>query len=177
LNYYVGRINFSEDTRNLSTVIYIQGWQLIGESLANSGGWGLGFQQLGLRGTNVPAADTIFNLVQGYGNVLDGGFTFAKVVSEFGVFGFVAVGIYIVLAWRTFRQLRRAARGVPSGAARMFAQCIVVSFLIELFVRGTGYFNGTTVYLVTSLWILYAAKTRGSSEHSAAALRPVDIHR
>jgi hypothetical protein len=174
-SYYTDRLDFSEDTTNLSTIIYIQGWQLIGESLTNSNGWGLGFQQLGLRGTEVPAADIIFNLVQGYGNVLDGGFTFAKVVSEFGVLGFVAIGIYLRWFWTSFRQLRRAARSVPADTARMFAQCSIVSYFIELFVRGTGYFNGTTVLLVASFWILYAARARRSTENLPALLRPVEI--
>jgi hypothetical protein len=177
LSYYSGRLDFSEDTQNLSTIIYIQGWQLIGESLTNSNGWGLGFQQLGLRGTNVPAADIIFGLVQDYGNVLDGGFTFAKIVSEFGVLGFLAVGVFLLLAGRSFLQLRRVARGAPSGAARLFAQCVIVSFLVELFVRGTGYFNGTTVLLVTAFWILYAAPASRSPEKSVARLHPIEISR
>ncbi len=158
MSYYLARLDFSQEEETAtSSLVYIQGWQLIGESLVRSGGWGLGFQQLGVHGTNVPAADIIFNQVRGYGNVLDGGFTFSKIVSEFGVFGLLLICFYMTIVWRAIRQLRRAARHIYIRASKTFAQCVVVSYMIELFVRGSGYFTGTAVLLIASLWLMSRA--------------------
>jgi len=170
LSYYLSRLDFSGEAQNLSTVVYIQGWQLIPESLARSGGWGLGFQQLGRHGTDVPASDIIFALVGGYGNVLDGGFTFAKIISEFGVFGLLLIGLYLVIVWRSIRHLRYAAKGIENRACNTFAQCVIVSYLIELFIRGAGYFTGTAILLVASLWL--APATRNPRRFAGAAAGP-----
>jgi hypothetical protein len=154
LTYYSSRLDFAQDNSNLSTLVYLQGWQLIFESLHNSTGWGLGFQQLGIRGTSVEASDLIYMIVGGYGNVLDGGFTFAKILSEFGVLGMLLILGYLILAVAAMRQLRAAAKA-PTGvsASRVFAAAIIVCYGIELFVRGAGYFTATTALLVAALRI------------------------
>jgi hypothetical protein len=168
ITYYLDRVNFSEDSQNLSTIIYIQGWQLIGESLAHSDGWGIGFQQLGLHGTEVEAADIIFGMVKGYGNVLDGGFTFAKIVSEFGVLGMLMICWFLLVASRSIRQIRKTATGVKISANYTFANCVIVSYLIELFERGAGYFTGTGVLVVASLWLLYTKRLAARSPERSA---------
>jgi hypothetical protein len=160
MSYYLARLDFSqEEETTTSSLVYIQGWQLIGESLINSGGWGLGFQQLGVHGTNVPAADIIFDQVRDYGNVLDGGFTFSKLVSEFGIFGLMLVCGYFVIVWRSIRKLRKAVRHVYFRANEIFARCVAVSYVIELFVRGAGYFTGTAILFIGSLWLMSAARS------------------
>jgi hypothetical protein len=157
LTYYSSRLDFSQDNANLSTLVYLQGWQLIFESLKNSSGWGLGFQQLGIHGTSVEASDLIYSMVGGYGNILDGGFTFAKIVSEFGVLGLLLIVAYWVLAFGALKQLRVAARAeVAMDASKVFAAAIILCYWIELFVRGAGYFTGTSIMLVAAcrIWSL-----------------------
>jgi hypothetical protein len=44
-----------------------------------------------------------------------------------------------------------------------FARCVIVSFVLELVIRGTGYFSGTTILLVAGLTTLSIG----------AAVRPV----
>lgn len=161
-SYYLDRLNFSLDTENLSALVYLQGWQFITESITLSKGWGLGFQQLGVQGSNVIAADIIYSVLGNYSNLLDGGFTFAKITSEFGVFSLPLIILYTVLVLRAARHLRakslRASKRVP---AITLAQCFVVCYTIELFVRGTGYFSGTTILLVASITTLSLKPLRG----------------
>ena len=155
LSYYTERLDFSGEVQNLSNLVYVQGWQLVGESLKRSNGWGLGFQQLGLRGSDTEAASVIFALVGDYANVLDGGFTFAKLAGEFGAFGLLLAVAYLTTAWRAFRNLRATAGGKTLlNAPVVFAQCVLVSYFIELFVRGAGYFTGTGIFLVAAFWLL-----------------------
>ena len=152
--YYTQRLDLSSDTRNLSALVYLQGWQLIIESLQRSGGWGVGFQQLGMHGTEVPAAELIYEITRNEGNLRDGGFGLAKIVSEFGVLGFCLVAWFVRFAWRTARDLRRAALGGGIAPARLLAECAIVGYLVELFVRGTGYFSSTSILLVAALWFV-----------------------
>jgi hypothetical protein len=169
LSYYLARLNLSSETQNLSSLVYVQGWQLIAESLSRSGGWGLGFQQLGVQGTNVWAAGIIYDLTSGYSNLLDGGFTFAKLVSEFGVIGLVLTLLYLLTAQRAIRALRFTARhrGSPN-AALTLSRCIIASFVLELFVRGSGYFAGTTMLMVASLWVSALPRPHPASSAEAA---------
>jgi hypothetical protein len=168
VGYYAARLDFLSggDTRNISALVYLQGWQLLLESFEQSHGWGLGFQQLGLHGTSVEAANTIFSLIQDTGNLFDGGFGLSKVVSEFGVFGLGLVLLYLVFCWRSFRVLRRVARGNEAASAQVFAHCVVVGYFVVVFVRGSGYFAASTLLLLSALWILFSRRTGIDGSHS-----------
>jgi hypothetical protein len=163
ISYYIERVDLTGDTQNLSTVVYLQGWQLVFESINISSGWGLGFQQLGIHGTSVDASDIIFALVGGYGNILDGGFTFAKIVSEFGAFGLVLICIFLVVAFSAARHIRFSAKKPADRNAALFAACIIVCYGIELFVRGAGYFTGTSLLMVAALRVWSVSERREPS--------------
>jgi hypothetical protein len=157
-------LNFSSETQHLSSVVYVQGWQLITESVVRSGGWGLGFQQLGVQGTDVWAAVIIYELTGGYSNVLDGGFKFAKLVSELGIIGLLLTVLYLFVARRVIRELRATARNPRcSGAALTLSRCVITSYSLELFVPGSGYFPETTILLVASFWLSAAQQRRIAS--------------
>jgi hypothetical protein len=160
LTYYSSRLDFSQSNTNLTALVYLQGWQLVFESWQRSFGWGLGFQQLGIHGTSVEASDLIYAIVGGYGNVLDGGFTFAKIVSEFGALGLALIAGYLILAYAALKMLRAAARSQASlKASKTFAGAVILCYSIELFVRGGGYFTGTSLLLIAALriWSFAAA--------------------
>jgi hypothetical protein len=154
VSYYTSRLDLSNDTQNLSAIVYLQGWQLIGESWQRSGGWGVGFQQLGMHGTDVPAAQMIYDLTQNQGNLRDGGFGLAKLASEFGLIGMMLVAWFLAYAWRAGAELRRAARSGRICSARLFALCVIAGYTVELLLRGTGYFSSTSILLVAALWYL-----------------------
>jgi hypothetical protein len=169
LSYYLGRVDLSSDNQNLSALAYIQGWQLIGESLGHSGGWGLGFQQLGLHGTDVPAAQIIFEQIQDSENLYDGDFNLAKLVSEFGVFGVSLTLLFLRLWWRSIRRLRRIASGANASAVEGFSMSVIVGYFIELFIRGEGYFTGSGLLLIAALWLMTAQDKEAAAERPAQA--------
>ncbi|MCX2865135.1 hypothetical protein OOZ63_25225 [Paucibacter sp. PLA-PC-4] len=154
LTYYLDRLDFSGDSQNLSNLVFFQGWQLLIESMEATQGFGRGFQQLGVFGTDASAAELIYVLMQDYLNLLDGGFTLSKLVSEFGVFGIALLGIYAKYAWQAAVLLRRVAFGrARPPAVLALAASSIVAFAFELLLRGSGYFTPTTLLLAASLVI------------------------
>lgn len=168
VSYYLSRLEFTETASNLSSLVYLQGWQLAADSLWSTAGWGIGFQQLGaVASAATDASDVIYDLVGGNPNLRDGGFVLSKLVSEFGVFAVVALALHLRFALRCAGRLRRIARGesrAPAGT--VFALCVVVMYLIEVYVRSAGYFVGTGALFLAALLHL-----RGAERAERAAAR------
>jgi hypothetical protein len=171
LTYYTDRLNFDwASSTNLSSLVYVQGWQMLQESISRTYAWGLGFQQLGIVYTNVPASFRI-NMVLGYDlNLQDGGFILSKVISEFGIVGMALVGAYLYVAIKAFFRLRSVSKGLSRySSGEVFACSCVMGYFIELTIRGTNYFTGTFVLMLCG--ILYMTKRRRVvAIHSAPVL-------
>jgi hypothetical protein len=149
--YFTDRLAITGTGDNISSLVYIQGWQLILEALTRSHGWGVGFQQLGIHGTDVSAANAIVTAAGTDGsNVLDGGFVFSKLAAEFGIFGIVTGMVFAVASLRALWALRRQqARPIVT-----FARCVLVSYTVDMFARGTSYFSGSTLLAIAAIGIL-----------------------
>ena len=154
LSYYLDRVDFSGEVQNLSSLVYLQGWQLIEESLTATHGLGQGFQQLGLSGTAVSAADLIRAITGGELNLLDGGFNLAKLVCEFGVLGALLSAWYVFVGLRAFRTLRSVAVGRQTVCGlQIFCASVILGYLLEILLRGAGYFTPTGLLLLTALML------------------------
>lgn len=159
LLYYTERLDFSGDSENITALVVIQGWQMISEAWDATYGWGLGLQQLGIQGPTAEVSDLIFTLNGGdYLNLLDGGFLLAKLAGELGFFGAGLAVAYVVAAARCGLRLRKmameAAPVEPAGA--VFAQAIVVMYLLEVFVRSAGYLTGAAALTLSALMYLHS---------------------
>jgi hypothetical protein len=176
LSYYAERLDVSGEGENLSNLVYLQGWQMIDEAFDRTRGLGLGFQQLGVDGTEVPAAQILRSIREGEDmNLLDGGFVFAKLASDFGLLGILLGAVFLTFAFRSFRALRElAARRTTFAPALALAHCTILAYTIELFVRGAGYFTGGSLMLVASFVLLQSRRWRNSKRPSLAA-RPLPI--
>lgn len=152
LSYYFGRIDFNDQSQNLSALVYLQGWQLIQESLEKTYFMGLGFQQLGLLGSNVIASRQLELLFGQSMNLMDGGFTLSKLLSEFGVFGGILFFCYLSIAIRAFFLLRRVAlENENQHNYLVFSASCIVGYFIEMLMRGAGYFTPTSMLLIASI--------------------------
>jgi hypothetical protein len=168
ITYFTDRLDLSYDSGNLSVLVYLQGWELATDSVARTSGWGIGFQQLGFGPINSPTADVILRLAGNDTNLKDGGFTLAKATSEFGIFGFAAIIAFGVMAVRAAWMLRAIALGhrrVSMSAA--LAMSIICGYAVEAFIRGIGYFSGSTMLLLAA--ILYANASKSSNSHISAS--------
>lgn len=151
LKYFTSRVDLSNNSSNLSALVYLEGWEMLEDSIDRSGGWGVGFEQLGLAGTNVPAAESIRRVTGGEDfNLTDGSFVLAKLGSEFGVTGLLMVLGYCVLVVRSLGFLRS---GIGSASATL-ARCIVLGYAVDMFVRGTGYFTQSTLLFLAAVLVL-----------------------
>jgi hypothetical protein len=154
LDYYIARFDFNDQSQNISSLVYLQGWQLIQESLDKTYGIGLGFQQLGEFGSNVPASLQLELLMGQTMNLKDGGFNLSKLLSEFGVFGGVLLVCYLRITISAVFLLRRVALWDKSQSASLvFAASSIVGYLIEMLFRGAGYFTPTTMLLISSIFL------------------------
>jgi hypothetical protein len=144
---------------------------MVFEAWERSGGWGIGFQQLGVAGTEVEAAQILRSLRQGEDlNILDGGFVFAKFGSDFGAFGVALTAVYLALAVHSALRLRRNALGrLALTPTTCFSHCLIVMYSLELFVRGGGYFTSGSLLLVTAFWTLRRTRKAPASTRRAAA--------
>lgn len=146
LVYFTDRL-VSGDAENLSRLVYVQGWESL--ILANlSTNWvGVGFQNLG----NEPpgAATEIIRILTNEIdlNRLDGGFLFAKIGGEFGVVGVVVGGGLLILAILSGIKVRRKLKSElnTGDAALTIPLCSSYIFVVELMVRGVGYFSPTLI--------------------------------
>lgn len=162
LDYFLPRMQMTTTTSNLSVLVWLQGWEEARIGLRETMGVGLGFQQLGINGAKSSIAPRIAELLKtGYGtengtlNLLDGGTLSAKLVGELGVLGIVLVGGCLYIIYRSIRNLRGIAAGFQCSSATVFFYCCLVSFSLDLFVRGTGYFSPSILLFFTGVFGLW----------------------
>ena len=163
LDYYTDRLNFSPDSTNFSSLVFLSGWERAWLGLRDTYGLGVGFQQFGVVGDQGRISDIILGLIGDRLNVLDGGTVGAKFVGEFGVFGIVLLAGFALFWIRQCLALRRVALdgglGTAVGAQTTFAACCVAMFIIDIFVRGISYFSPSSLlFAASAFWLAGRAK-------------------
>lgn len=150
-DYFNDRI-FDDQSENLSRMVYSQGWESIGIALEESYGAGIGFQNLGKQaiGTVTAQMDRLF---EGSLNRQDGGFMFAKIVSEFGLVGAIFCSYLAYLSLQSgLKLISHMKQPIIDDNSYMWVvvpACLNYIFLIELFVRGVGYFSATFIATIS----------------------------
>lgn len=143
--YFLDRISGSGE--NLSRLVYMQGWESLMSANLVTSGVGIGFQNLG----NEPpgAASMIISGLTGDSslNRADGGFLVAKIGGEFGIVGIIASLSLVLLSILSGKKMRAALkRNLDTETARaVMPFCSVYIFLVELLVRGVGYFSPSLI--------------------------------
>jgi hypothetical protein len=170
--YFSSRLDFSE-TNNLTTLVFFQGWAMAWLNLVETQGVGLGFQMLGEVGTTYPHYTArIVDLTGREFNTSDGGLLAAKVIAELGILGVVLVGLYLIFilrfvikgnAWR-YRVNILPLVERQEAMKRLMLLGFAFGFLVEVFLRGYGYFSPGVFWLVTILYALDRMRARRQSE-------------
>ena len=156
LEYFLKRINIMEVNQNLSTLVFLSGWERAYLSFIASYGFGVGFQQLGITGPEGEMQIILKGLLGGVGlNMKDGGSLGSKLIAETGLLGLISLLFYlffaIKLAGKTLlRQI--------SGSKDIFFSGVYLFFSIEFFVRGMGYFSLTSFLFISSLYWIYRSR-------------------
>lgn len=163
LTYFLDRVQFDVTaTTNLSTLVYIQGWELIGSATRKTLGWGLGFQQLGYTFLDAPTSNLIYRLTNGTDlNLREGSFAAAKLISELGIFGLLLIVTHVYVATKALIGIRRVAvNGGSRPLGELLALCSVYTYIVDMFVRGAGYFSSPTMLMIASLFLLLRTRPR-----------------
>lgn len=143
LTYYSSRLAFSSDTTNLSTLVFLQGWENAILNFKETAGIGVGFQQFGIAGSIGGMADKIVEILGSNISLRDGGSTSTKLIGEFGVLGIVAILALVRVIGRGAQYFRKCQLQSPASRDQrsLFFYSFLVTYAIELFVRGAGYFS------------------------------------
>lgn len=153
IDYFSNRLSFT-DTENLTTLVWIQGWQLAYKNLLESKGVGIGMQMLGLGdGQLTDASHIIKSLTGRYFNLEDGGFLASKLISELGVAGIFLSVLYLykALSIPIARGLSRNHKAHDQEKIPAL-NGIIFAFIVEFMFRGYGYFS-PGLYIAISSWI------------------------
>lgn len=153
--YFSSRLDFSE-TKNLTTLVWVQGIELMYENYHKSLGLGLGFQMLGGSTTSLgPTSFDIMLINLGEdSNLQDGGFFASKVVSEFGVLGLIVVLSYLISLLFIFYKIFSFDPLKKISANTSLGYGVFIGFVIEMFLRGFGYFSPSFLMFVGAIFVI-----------------------
>lgn len=151
ISYFNDRLSFSSSSDNLSVLVLYQGWENAIKTLTQLSWFGGGFQQFGITTLTGEASTKLHQLLGFDINQFDGGSTAPKIVGEFGFFGIMALCIYLISLTVLFRKIR--TRRIKSRKT-LFASTVVMTSVLEFFVRGVGYFSPSLLMFAVSIFYL-----------------------
>ncbi len=139
----------SSDTENLSSLVYVQGWQDAWTNFVRTRGFGLGFNMMGCHPLPDIAVRRVLSLRNFEElNAEDGSFQFGKIVSEFGICGIL---FYVAIIW-WWIQLEKRIQSTDADDERCAASiqaAFIFCFIASSFIRAAGYFSGGPL-----LWVV-----------------------
>ena len=147
-SYFKERILFNEDNLNLSLLILLDGWERAYLANIITDGFGIGFNQFGFFGIIGFFRELIINMNATTINLYDGGSTSCKVVAEFGLFGVILILSYLIYAKKYLLRFLKTSYNSPKV---ILTYSFFIGSFLELFVRGTGYFNSGIIMLFIAL--------------------------
>ena len=141
----------SSDTNNISSLVYVQGWQDAWYNLRKTHGAGLGLNMMGCSPLpDVPARGVLSLEGLGELNAQDGSFLFSKIVSEIGLVGIVFY-IAIICWWIQLERKIRRLSAAPLRFAASVQAVLIFCFVTSSFIRGAGYFSGGLLLWVSAV--------------------------
>lgn len=131
-NYFAARLQFSSDS-NATILTLVAAYQRLESIWRDYSIWGIGLQNFGYYPIDSPAFDILMR-IDGRVSIHDGAVTFSKLGTEYGLWSLFVPFFALMLLLRSI--FKRDAR-----SALLVAYCFAL--LIELFLRGVGYFSPT----------------------------------
>lgn len=166
INYYSDRLINIES--NLSALVYLQGLSFIIDTLYYNP-FGLGFQQMNCD-MNIVINYFTERITSLYGfetyMCLSGGFNLSKIIVEFGLFGIVIVLFYFKYAIKNLVILRQRISDKVVTHDSIF-RAMTIPYLIDIFVRGHGYFSISFIFLLIGATGLSYIRCRNIMNRSA----------
>ena len=166
--YVTDRLALSSDSENLSTLVFLSGYERAYETLMTGHLLGVGFQQMGFVGPQGQFVATISEITRGNElNLYDGGTLASKIIVEFGALGVLALLAYLL---RLRKHLLARIEELPTTA--LFFTGVEISFACYLFVRGMGYMSATVLLLLAGYgYANYVARLRPAGRPAVGLTR------
>lgn len=166
--YFYQHVFFASEqsSSNLSSLVYLQGVQDAYFSFVSTYGFGLGFQQLGTQQPSEAGLTIQYLMGNNTGlNRQDGGFTAAKIIAELGYFGFFLLSLFFVAVKKAHRYLSFYANSEVVNPALVVSYSFIYAYLVELFVRGAGYFTQSSFLFYIGIAYLLIRKKNETSHN------------
>lgn len=155
VDYYSDRLPIdSGHHKNLSWLVYKQGWEQIILNMENTYGFGVGFNQLGVNFIETTSSKLIYAISGTNLNIFDGSFMLAKLLTEFGIFGLIILFYYI----KYFKLSIKNINNLNLEHSVHLSLSFILAYCVEILFRGVGYFNSSLLLLTASIYILLAKK-------------------
>ena len=161
---FAGSGNVDVQVTNLSSIVWLNGWSQAYESMVESSGLGLGFNQMACgRFYSVGIFSDMFSSVLGADLVLnaeDGSFMASKLVAEMGVIGVFVVVFIIYHCIVRIIGFIRINRGSVVGSLDIVAlqSSGAITLLVMLFVRNSGYFSLNVILAFSLVFYNYMGR-------------------
>ncbi len=152
---------------NLSSLVYINGWETALQNLQGSNGIGLGFNRMGCDPRPVTSTGDILNVLglADY-NFNDGSFIFSKLLSELGLIGIVFWVSTTGLLFRLmFRKIETPLSTLQPDVQALLLSGITVITFGAIF-RGTNYFSGSFIFGIFCTFFILGNARWKSNRHS-----------
>lgn len=147
-----GGVIAMDEATNMSSLVYVQGWQDAWANLQRTNGLGLGFNMMGCTPLpDVPARAILTNTYKHpVLNSEDGSILISKLVSETGVIG-ILFFVGIIWWWiRVENHFRKYCTGVETSVIAIQI-ALMFSFVATSLIRSSGYFNGGVLLLLVAV--------------------------
>ena len=161
LAYYSSRVSISGFSQNLSTLVFLSGWERAFLNFEQTYGLGVGFQQFGIIGRRGMMLELMGPLGADDLNLLDGGAVAPKFIGEFGLLGVFMILVYLVYFTKGVRWLHNVSMStiVTREYKRVFFLSCFVMYSMDLFIRGVGYFSPSGYIFFGSLMWFFSSKS------------------
>ncbi|WP_143476184.1 hypothetical protein [Pseudacidovorax sp. RU35E] len=175
INLFIGGDASAADHENLSSLVWLNGWSQMTETLRLTNGIGLGFNQMGCGNFmyvgkyTALISDAILGIIL---NAEDGSFMSSKLVSELGFLGFLIIAFLLIKAWRALFKFIRVEAGMrqPDTYDVLIRASGAICLIGLLFVRAPGSYFSLPVYAAMSMLfsnqLIRSNRIRKNSESS-----------
>lgn len=154
LSYFIERVTFV-GSNNLSTLVFLSGWENGINVLKEGNLTGIGFQQLGYITIDGYYRDRLAQLGFANLNIYDGGTTGAKLIAETGVLGISLAILYLIYLYKI---IRKSFSQTQIYHRSQFFIAVFIMYSLEFFIRGIGYFSPNSFLFICSLIFLFYLK-------------------
>ena len=158
INYFIDR--FSLDSKilsskpNMSVLVYLANYHETYLNFINTFFLGIGFQQFGFVGETSYFRELIYDSSGyfAYSHNKDASFLIGKILSEFGILGLFFLFFYYRCSLISFILIKQKNKIKKYYELKVFFSSCILAYLIELIIRGAGYFTLGTLLFFTGIF-------------------------